>query len=125
MTRVYEIRDRSINPPFSDIVRTSQIVVPAKALIVSAIFMFLTFRCGILDRALSIWLFFAFVGIPGWFVVGWIRKLYPRVELLTGPEHARMEEQRRGKLNKIILLCILPLALSAIFELIKLVSKHL
>ncbi len=48
-----------------------------------------------------------------------IRDLYPNVEFLIGPEHLQSESQKRKKLCKLLTIGILPLIISLIIELIK------
>lgn len=49
-----------------------------------------------------------------------IRELYPNIEFLVGPEYLQTESQKRKKLYKIITLGVLPIIITLLFELIRL-----
>lgn len=65
-----------------------------------------------------------FVGYwPASYIVDKICKLYPYVEFILGPEHSHMEKKRRANLYKIVSLGVIPLVISLIIELIKIIIR--
>jgi len=52
-----------------------------------------------------------------------VRQLYPSVELLTGPEHAQEEKQRRRKLYWLVTVVIVPFLVGVLVELVKGISN--
>jgi hypothetical protein len=52
-----------------------------------------------------------------------VRRLYPSVELLTGPEHAQEEKQRRKKLYWLVTVVIVPFLVGVLLELVKVISS--
>jgi hypothetical protein len=59
----------------------------------------------------------------GYLMLSKVRQLYPRVELLTGPEHAQEEKQRRRKLYLLVTLVIVPFLVGVLLELVKVISN--
>jgi len=53
-----------------------------------------------------------------------IEKYYPSVELITGPEHQRMEEIRRKRLYRILSYIVIPLGLSILLEIMRSVFHY-
>lgn len=62
---------------------------------------------------------FALGFIPASLIVDEIRKLYPRVELITGPEHTRPEERKKEILQRLVSLVVITLVVSILIELLK------
>lgn len=58
---------------------------------------------------------------PASYIVKELKKLYPIVELRTGPEHTQVEFKKRRKLYAIISTGIIPLIISLIVEIIKII----
>lgn len=69
-------------------------------------------------------LFFSFfmVGLLlALYIVDKLKELYPVVELRIGPEHTQLEVKRRRKLYAVISIVVIPLVISLIIELIKII----
>ncbi|KUK04518.1 MAG: hypothetical protein PWR26_1283 [Methanosarcinales archaeon] len=63
-------------------------------------------------------------GISFWlasYLVDELKKLYPIVELRTGPEHTQVEAKKRRKVYAIISIGVIPLIISLVVELIKII----
>ena len=58
---------------------------------------------------------------PASYIVDELKKLYPIVELRTGPEHTQVEAKKRRKLYAIISMGVIPLIISLVVELIKII----
>jgi len=60
---------------------------------------------------------------PALYIVDKLKELYPIVELRTGPEYAQVEVRKRKKLYIIISIVVIPLVISFIIELIKIIIR--
>lgn len=66
-----------------------------------------------------------FVGWPWtWVATGKLKRLWPSIELQLGPDHLLEEKQRRKAWGAILVLGVLPLSLSLLYDLMKYWSGH-